>query len=99
MGYHHLGAALTFVLGYLDLWSPASYHGSCASIPFMSKFLAGSIQDTMVPNILKNTVSGRCLDLGLAAGIGDRRSGGLHPLCHHSGIGKSCFLEDQLFIL
>lgn len=50
--------------GYLQLWPSASCHvpWPCTSVPFMSKFLAGSV----VPNILKNTVSE-----DLAAGVRD----------------------------
>lgn len=100
MGYHHLPAAQTLVLGYLGLCPPASCHvHGRMHLPFMSRFLAGSTQDTVAPHILKNTVSGQCLDLGLAAGVGDRRSGGLHHLDHHSDISKTPLLEDQLFIL
>lgn len=52
--------------GSLQLWPSARCH-----VPFMSKFLAGSV----VPNILKNTSQGKSLDL--AAEVRDRQSGGL----------------------
>lgn len=82
--------------GILGLWPPASCHvHGHMHLPFMSRFLAGSTQDTVAPHILKNIVAGQCLVLGLAAGVGDRRSGGLHPLDHHSGISKTPLLEDS----
>lgn len=48
--------------GYLCLQPSASCHGlwACTAVPFMSKFLAGSV----VPNILKDTVSGEVLRSG-----------------------------------
>lgn len=58
--------------GYLHLWPSASCHvpWPYTSVPFMSKFLAGSV----VPNILKNTVSGEVLRSG---SWGKGQSGGL----------------------